>query len=107
MKKPVSVEMAQQLKACTALIDEQNSVPGTHSIWITSAYNSSSRRILYLCSLPVPALTCTYLDKHRHIIKDEISKENDKIFRERGIMPGVSDGVFPTSKTPPRTGRRV
>lgn len=31
MKKPVCVETAQQLKACTVFIDEQNSIPGTHS----------------------------------------------------------------------------
>lgn len=36
-----------------------------------------------LCSLPVPALTCTYLDKHRHIIKNEIAKENDEIFQRK------------------------
>ena len=107
MKKAVSVEMAQQLKAYTALIDEQNSIPRTHSIWLTSAYKSSSRRILCLCSPPVPALTCTYLDKHRHIIKNEIARENDEILRERGIMPGMPEQLSPPREHHQGAGRRV
>jgi hypothetical protein len=74
MKDLVSIEMALWLKTCTALADKPSSVPSNHSSWFTSVCNSSSRRILCLCSWPAHVLTCTYPDRHIYMIKNKIWK---------------------------------
>jgi hypothetical protein len=76
--KKFEMELAQCLRACTALAEDLSSVPSTHHRQLTTAYNSSSVELDSFSGIMGTVLTCTCTHTERH--------ERDRDREERYIQ---------------------